>query len=450
MVKTIKIRRGLDIPVAGAASAQCVELSPASVGVVPDDFPGYKWRPVVKPGDRVVIGSPIFQAKEADDICLVSHVVGTVREIRRGERRHIEALVIDRDNDDFECINFEIPDLSLRRDTRALLKNSGLWARMRQRPYGIVPEAESQPRDIFVTAFDSAPLAPALCAGLDRQDIAKGVEVLASLTDGRVHIGCRPEDAEALSLAANHHAVITAFVGPHPAGNVGPQIAAIAPVAKGDTVWTLDIRTLAAIGYLFNTNALDCSASVAVTGPEVENPHMVKTVEGCPISEILALFNMADDPGRRIVSGNLLTGDSVAFASGFLRFPYRQICVIQEGDHVDEFMGWASMSPSKFSVKRMLPSGLFRPKRNYNFDSRLLGGRRAMILTGELDRVFPFDIYPEFLLKAIMAFDIDKMEGLGIYEVAPVDFALPEFVDTSKEPLQKIVRDGLQRLRAEL
>lgn len=457
MTRIVKIRKGLDIPVAGKASDRLVKIRPETIAISPDDFPGYKWKPVVKPGDSVVIGTPVFKAKEADDIALVSPVTGTVGQLRRGTRRHIIDMQVIPDGQADRCVNIELPamlpekaDEEYRARVRAILKNSGLWALMRQRPFDIVPEAEAVPRDIFVTAFDSAPNAPDIAAGLDKSDIYKGIEIMARLTDGKVYIGCRPDQASDLQIIANQQAVVTAFEGPHPAGNTGTQIAAISPVCKGDTVWTLDIRTLAAIGFLFNTNSLDFKTVIAVTGPEVDDPLLVETIAGADIRSILTAVRLKEGHDRRVISGNVLTGIKVSDTDGYLHAPYRQVSVIEEGDEVVEFMGWASLSPSKFSVKRMFPSAIFGRRRPYDFDSRLKGGRRAMILTGELDSVFPFDIYPEYLLKAIMASDYDRMEKLGIYEVAPEDFALPEFVDTSKEELQKIVREGLDRLRSEL
>lgn len=464
----IKIKKGLDIPVAGKASEQVSDCNPSLIGIVPDDFPGYKWRPVVKPGDNVIAGQPLLESKEADDIRLVSPVSGTVAEIRRGERRRILAVTVcPSDSPADECVSFGIPAQipeklaattgplriklqEFRDTTRAALKNSGLWAFMRQRPFDIVPLAESEPRDIFITAFDSAPLAPDIAADLDKSDIAKGLQVLDALTDGKVYLACRPDAVSELEIVANQKAVILSVCGPHPAGNCGPQIAAVSPVAKGETVWTLDIRTLARIGFLFNTDTLDFSTTLAVAGPEVNDPHLIRSVCGASAADLLRKISLKENTEQRVISGNVLTGAAISAEDGFLRFPYRQITVIEEGEHVDEFMGWASLSPKKFSVKRMLPAGLFRIRRPFRFDSRILGGHRAMILADELDSVFPFDIYAEYLLKATMVRDYDRMERLGIYEVAPEDFALPEFIDTSKEPLQKIVRDGLDSLREEM
>ncbi|MDE5774271.1 MAG: NADH:ubiquinone reductase (Na(+)-transporting) subunit A [Muribaculaceae bacterium] len=467
MAKIVKIKKGLDIPVAGSPSSHLTNHRPDSVAVTPDDFPGYHWRPIAKPGDNVVTGTPLFQAKEDDDIKLVSPVSGTVDAITRGDRRHIINMSVKVNHNSNKCVNIELPksipapspnnDRSRRFDNpvwmefqaqaRAALKNAGLWALLRQRPFDVVPGAETIPDNIFITAFDSAPNAPDLMRDLEKADIYKGIEVLDALTYGHLYIGTNPEHTHELEIVANQKAIVTTFRGPHPAGNVGPQIAALNPIAKGQTYWTLDIRTLAAIGYLFNTNELNFETIIAVSGPEVNNPHLVKTIHGADIRTILKDFELGDAPEKRTVSGNVLTGYTVDARDGYLRYPYRQISVIEEGQNVDEFMGWASLSTRKYSVKRMLPAGLFRLKHDFHFDSRLLGGHRAMILSGELDSVFPFDIYPEYLLKATIVNNYEKMENLGIYEVAPEDFALPEFVDTSKEPLQQIIRDGLERLR---
>lgn len=258
-----------------------------------------------------------------------------------------------------------------------------------------------------------------------------------------MYLGIRPG-----SGITSKSAEVYEFDGPHPAGNVGVQIAAVKPVNKGETVWTLDAATAARIGMLCADGILNYHTVVAVTGEGVNDPHLVKTTMGASIDTLIGGM-LKTGQSLRIISGNVLTGVRV-HTNGFLRYPYRQITVIEEGDHADEFMGWASLDPGKFSVKRSFPAFLRGLSKPYKFDSRIKGGHRAMILSGEYDKVFPFDIYPEYLLKAIIAGDIDRMEKLGIYEVAPEDFALPEFVDTSKIELQKIVREGLDNLRKEL
>lgn len=440
MANHIKIKKGLDIPLQGKASGTPVDDRESELfAITPDDFPGCTWKAVVKAGDSVAHGSPLLIDKASGTITLTSPVDGTVKEIHRGERRKIEFVSVEKgvctDKADFNTS-------TEREQIRTTLQASGLWAMMRQRPFDIVPEAESTPRDIFVTAFDSAPLAPAILEDSLAPYLEKGLEILKRLTDGYVYLGVR-----AGSGITSRVAEVYEFEGPHPAGNVGTQIAAINPVNKGETVWTLDAETAARIGKLYTDGNLDFSTVVAITGPEAKSPHSVRTIIGASLKTLLKGAVAGND--TRIISGNVLTGVKET-ADGFLRYPYRQITLIQEGEHADEFMGWASMNPRKFSVKHTFPAFLRGLTKPYDFDSRIKGGHRAMILSGEYDKVFPMDIYPEYLLKAILAGDIDKMEKLGIYEVAPEDFALPEFVDTSKNELQKIVREGLDNLRKEL
>lgn len=442
MSEKIRIKKGLDIPLGGAPSTKITsDTSSRIFAIYPDDFPGPMWKAAVKEGDKVKAGDSLLFDKANPDINLVCPVSGVIKEIKRGERRHIEFISIQKDS---AANDTSIPSKSLTNpeEIKDGLKKSGLWAMMRQRPYDIVPEADKDPRDIFVTAFDTAPLAGEIITSEDYAWLEKGLDALSKLTKGKVYLDIRYGQNISSKVA-----VVTEFEGPHPAGNVGPQIAAIKPVNKGETVWTLDARTAVRIGKLCE-GVFDFETLVAVTGPEVRDPHLVKTFVGASIEGIIKDFGI-EEKGKRIISGNVLTGVKVS-VDGFLHYPYRQITVITEGDDADEFMGWASMNPGKFSVKRNFPAFLKGLSKPFNFDARIKGGRRAMILSGEYDKVFPFDIYPEYLLKAIMAKDIDRMEKLGIYEVAPEDFALPEFVDTSKQELQKTVREGLDYLKKEL
>lgn len=452
MANVIKIKRGLDIPIEGAApqDGSFDVTSSTLYGIVPDDFPGVKWKTAVAPGDKVLQGAPLLYNKECEAMKLISPVSGTVREVRRGERRHIMAVTVEKEKSNDEKASFDLAPYKEAKDKegrraalRELLYASGLWAMMRQRPYDIVPDtAVEAPRDIFVTAFDTAPLAPGLTDTFMRSNLERGLEALAEMTDGKVYLSVRYD-----SPLTSKVAVVTEFDGPHPAGNVGVQINHLAPVNRGETVWTLDSRTAVRLGSLLETGVADVEAEVALTGPGLKNPHMIHTEIGTSISDILSCDNSTQCEHVRVISGNILTGVQVDPRTGFLRYPYRQVTVLPEGDDADEFMGWASLSPKKFSVKHSFPSFLFPKSHHYDYDARLRGGRRAMILSGEYDKVFPMDILPEYLLRAIEAKDIDKMEQLGIYEVAPEDFALPEFVDTSKQPLQQIVRQGLDYLR---
>lgn len=441
MAKTIKIKKGLDIPMKGRAStALDTDTLTTRYAIVPDDYPGYTWKTCVKPGDNVKAGTALLFAKEDERIKLTSPVSGKVEEVHRGERRKIEYVSVLREGTEKELMLHPESKESL----LEALKQSGLFAMMRQRPFDIVPQTET-PRDIFVTAFDSAPLAPELLTEEVKRYLDEGLKALSSLTRGKVYLGLPANAGFESAYAENYE-----FKGPHPAGNTGVQIGAISPVNKGETVWTLDVVTAARIGRLVKDAEADYSTIVALTGQDIKNPHLVKTIIGASLDTLLKGELIPSEENVRVISGNVLTGIKVNPESGFLRYPYRQITAIDEGDHADEFMGWASMNPKKYSIKKTFPAFLRGLHKPYDFDARLKGGHRAPILSGEYDKVFPFDIYPEYLIKAIMAKDIEKMEQLGIYEIAPEDFALPEFVDTSKLELQRIVREGLDYLKSEI
>lgn len=438
---TVRLKKGFDIQLLGAITNSGIANAdqPKSVAVVPDDFHGIIPRMEKKEGEHVVAGEPLYHDKNYEAIKVVAPVSGTVQEVRRGERRHIDAIVITPDGGT-DAVTHDV-----NRDAEQVLLESGLWVMMRQRPYDVVPAPGIRPRDVFVTAFDSAPLAPDLAVVLGDKSkyIAKGVEVLAGLTDGKVYIGVR--EGQNLDVPG---AVVTTFAGPHPAGNVGVQAANVKPVNKGDVVWTMDIVTVARIGELFSTGKVSHDTIVAVTGEMVQQPRYVKSVMGADLETVLK-NELTNVVLSRIINGNVLTGVKTEVTQ-WLRSPYRHITIIPENNKPDEFMGWASLCPSRFSIYRTFTTWLGSLKKPVSFDCRIKGGERAIVRTGEYDAMLPMDIYGEFLIKAIISGDIDKMEQLGIYEVAPEDFALAEFADTSKLELQRIVREGLDRLRAEM
>ncbi|MDE5744839.1 MAG: Na(+)-translocating NADH-quinone reductase subunit A [Paramuribaculum sp.] len=442
MDKSLKVGRGLDLSIKGGAEwSTPQEIPAATVALIPDDFPGFLPKLEVKEGDKVIAGSPLMYDKNHEEIKLTSPVAGTVSSVIRGERRKIERVIITAEGNESKTFTVDSTAASIAQ----ALKESGLWAEMRQRPYDIVPLPDREPRDIFVTAFDSSPLAPDFNEELrgKQKEITAGIKALASLTKGKVYVSTRPEDSFEIPAEAVHCIV----EGPHPSGNAGVQASLIAPINKGETVWTLSIATVARIGALCLTGKRDYSTVVAVTGPEIVNPYYAETVQGAAVKTLLGGHLPSDGKHLRIISGNILTGTKIN-EDGYLRFPYTQVTVMAEGDDVDEFMGWASLSPSKMSVSRSFPFSFF--KKRFSPDARILGGRRAMIMSGEYDKVMPMDIMPEYLLKAIGAHDIDMMEKLGIYEVAPEDFALCEYVDPSKTEIQKAVREGLDWLRKEI
>lgn len=443
----IKIKKGLDINIKGAvaSSGRTVGRFPATAAVCPDDFPGFVPKVEVREGDVVKAGAPLLRDKNYPQVKLVSPVGGTVKAVIRGERRKIERVVVEA-ADGAQLLVDNSKALSDGSAAREFMQVSGLWAMTRQRPFDIVPLGDAILRDIFVCGFDSAPLAvtPAAFSADEVKAMEAGVKLLSLLTDGKVYVSRRQREA----LPDLAGAEMVEIAGPHPSGNAGTMIAAIKPVNKGETVMCLDLATLRRIGVAALTGMVPMDTVVALTGSEVKEPKLVETVIGAEICAIIG-GDMEDD-GRhhRIISGNVLTGTRIA-ADGYLRWPYRQVTVIPEGDDVDEFMGWASLSPKKLSTSRSFP-GHFLFRKAFSPDARLNGGRRAMIMSGEYDKVMPMDILPEYLIKAILARDIDRMEQLGIYEVAPEDFALAEFADTSKLELQKIVREGLDYLRKEL
>ncbi len=444
MSRKLKIRKGLDIKMAGGVDDLAAVDAPqsASYAIIPDDFIGFVAKPTVKEGDKVSAGAPLLYDKRDEALKLVSPVTGTVEAIVRGERRKILRVVVKPDGGNDRLTHaVSVKDEA---EARNLLKNSGLWAMMRQRPYDIVPNPDAVPRDIFVTAIDSAPLSVSPAAYYsDKATLEAAVALLSKMTRGKIYVGRRADGL----LADISGAEMVDVEGPHPSGNAGVLIANISPVNKGETVWTLDLATLWRIGRLLLTGSVDFTDYVALTGSEVKTPKVMRTVIGAAIASLTDGQLVPATHHQRIISGNVLTGVTVG-ADGYLRYPYRQITVIPEGDDVDEFMGWASLSPRKMSQSRTFPGKflgrVFRP------DARLLGGRRALIMSGEYDRYMPMDIMAEYLLKAIIGRDIEKMEKLGIYEVAPEDFALGEYADTSKTEAQKIVREGLDYLRKEL
>ena len=321
-----------------------------------------------------------------------------------------------------------------------------MWPFIKQRPYDIVASPVDEPRDIFVSAFYSAPLAPNFDFVVKGQevDFQTGLDALAKLTDGKVYVGIRKGSSVSVK------GVETVEVeGPHPAANVGVQINHIKPINKGEVVWTVNPADVIVIGRLFNKGIADFSRLVVITGSETTERGYVKAIAGCTIASLVDGKIMRGNEDIRIISGNVLTGTKVE-KDDYLGAYDNQITVIPEGDETHDFFGWATPGFGKFSVSHSFPAWLMGKNKEYVIDARIKGGKRAMIMSNEYDSVFPMDIMPEYLLKAIIAFDIDKMENLGIYEVAPEDFALCEFVDTSKLEIQKIVRQGLDVLYKEM
>jgi Na+-transporting NADH:ubiquinone oxidoreductase subunit A len=447
MANRITIKKGLQIPLAGRAE-EVFRGSIASefVKVCPDDFHGIIPKLAVKVNDRIEAGNALFYDKQHPDMFFASPVSGVVTDIVRGEKRKILHVDIQADKD-IQYADFgkkQISALSTGEIKSAVLE-AGIWFLIKQRPYDIVANPDKSPRDIFVTGFDTAPLAPSYDFILQGQedDLQTGFDALSKLTEGKVYLSISTKTSNK-GLREARNVILTEFEGPHPAGNVGVQINRIKPVNKGETVWTLSALDVAIIGRLFNKGIVDLTRTVALTGSEVKKTGYYKMTIGTGLKSIFK-NNVTEGIPLRYISGNPLNGIKID-EDGFLHAYDSQITVIPEGVGVHEMFGWASLSPNRYSAGCTYP----KLRKEYRLDARILGGSRAIIVSNEYDQVFPMDIYPEQLIKATIAFNIDKMEQLGIYEVAPEDFALCEFVDTSKLEIQKIIRTGLDLLRKEM
>ncbi len=444
MSKIITLRKGLDINLQGKALQTLTSVpAAAEYAVSPLDFEGVTPKLLVKVGDEVKAGTPLFFNKYNERVLFTSPVSGTVAAVNRGEKRKVLNVTVKASADQ-HYEEFDVPDLSKasREVVVELLLRSGLWPMFVQRPYGVIADPADTPKAIFVSAFDSAPLAPDYNFVLrERQkDLQKGIQVLRKLTAGKVHLSVRAK-AEG-EMTALKGVELHTFAGKHPVGNVGVQIHHIDPVNKDEVVWTINIQDLAIVGRLFNEGRVDMTKIIAVAGSEVEKPAYCRIVSGAPVASILRgnIKPQKEGDSVRIISGNVLTGTKTA-GDGFISFYANQITVIPEGDKY-ELLGWAMPRFDKFSVSRSYFSWLF-PRKAYNLDTNLHGGERPFVVTGLYEQYLPMDIYPMYLLKACLAGDIEKMENLGIYEVVEEDFALCEFVDPSKIEIQQIIRDGI-------
>ena len=448
MHRVVKISKGLDIKLKGAPVASMTSIEAAKLyALMPADFTRVTPKVVVKPEDTVKAGDVLFVDKNAPELRFVSPVSGKVVAVNRGERRRVLSVVVESDGK-FESVEYKAKDVfSLSGDeVKADLLKSGLFAFLRQRPYDVIASPADSPRAVFVSAFDSKPLAVDFEVALkgNEDDFQTGLDALSRIAPVYLGVSAK-QTAAALSVAKN--VTTTVFKGPHPAGNVGVQINHVAPVNKGEVVWTIAAEDVIFVGRLFNKGRVDFTRTVALVGSEVKNPSYSKVVLGAQLSSLLN-GRLSTENELRIIDGNVLTGRKTT-ADSFLGAFSNEITVIPEIMNGDEMFGWIAPRFSMFSTSRSYFSWLF-PKRKYAIDARIKGGERHMIMSNEYDKVFPMDIYPEYLIKAIITGNIDKMEQLGIYEVAPEDFALCEFVDSSKLELQRIVREGLDKLRAEM
>lgn len=448
MVNVIKLRKGLDINLKGVAELKKAKAAPVRhYALLPSGFVGVTPKVSVKVGDKVLAGEPLFVNKAYPDVRFASPVSGTVTAVVRGERRKVLAVEVDADAEqvshDYGKKNPS--DLDAEGVKNALLE-AGLFGFIDQLPYAVSTTPDTKPKAIFVSALRDKPLAADFEFELqgNEQDFQTGLTALSRIAAVNLGIGSA-QSANALTDAKDVE--VTVFDGPCPAGNVGVQVNHIDPVNKGEVVWTVDPSVVIFIGRLFNTGKVDLTRTIAVAGSEVKEPAYVDVKVGARIGEVLG-DEVKTDRDVRIIDGNPLTGRKVS-KDDYLSAHSSEITVIPEGDEVNEFAGWIMPRLKEFSTSHSYFSWLFGKKKQYDLDARIKGGERHMIMSGEYDKVLPMDIYGEYLIKAIIAGDIDKQELLGIYEVSPEDFALPEFVDSSKLPLQQIVRKGLDILRKE-
>lgn len=448
MSRSIKLRKGLDIKLLGAAEKTITPLTSRTYAIKPTDFPGVFPKLLVKAGDKVKAGTPVFFDKNRDTLMFCSPVSGTISEIVRGEKRVLQEIRIEADVEQeyLEYPKVDPQSLSREEIIQRMLE-SGVWPSLLQRPYAIIADHTQKPKAIVISGFDSSPLAPdndILVHG-HGPEFQVGINAIKKLTDGIVHLNLRKDTPTSKVFTNSQNVQINYFEGPHPAGTPGIQIHHLDPVNKGESVWYLSPCAVMRIGRLFLTGRYDDSRLVALTGSEVERPGYYRVIGGTSVEGMLD-SNLK--PGElRVISGNVLTGKAIA-PNGFLGFYDSQVTVIPEGNHA-EFLGWILPGIHKFSVSHAFLSWL-TPNKFYRLDTNMHGGRRSFVVTGEMEKLFPMDILPMYLLKSIIVKDLDQMENLGIYEVGPEDFALCEFANTSKEELQQIVRDGLDYLRKEM
>lgn len=449
MSKVIKLKKGLDIKLNGEADKVVQTLGKVSrCALKPTDFRALIPKLAVKAGDEVKAGDALFTDKMRPEIKFTSPVSGTVEEIKRGERRKLLEIVVKADSE-IRYREFGAADANRlsREEVLERMLESGVWPMVKQRPYDIVANPESQPKAVFVSAFDTAPLAPDYDLALSgkEKELQAGIDCLKKLTGKNINLNLSCDMSQASLFTKLKNVELNYFSGPHPAGNVGIQINHLNPINKGDIVWTVNVQDLAIIGRLFTEGRFNAQKVIALAGSEVSRPMYYHSILGASIADITA-GKLAGKVEERIISGNVLTGTRVE-KDGFLGYYDNLVTVIPEGNHY-EFLGWAAPGFNKFSASKLFPSFLC-PKKRYTLDTNFHGERRAFVVSGQYEQVLPMDIYPVYLLKAILAQDIDQMEQLGIYEVAPEDLALCEFVCTSKIPVQAIVEEGIALMMKE-
>ncbi len=451
MSKVIKIKHGLNIPLIG--DAEKILQTPhrsAEYAIKPTDFHGLAPKMLVEEGTQVKAGSPLFFDKYNEDVVVTSPVSGTYTRLVRGAKRRIMEvrLVPDQEN---AYIDFgaESPTERSRDQIIKKLLKSGLWPYILQRPYSVIANQNQKPRSIFISAFSTAPVAPDMDFVVNGQEemFQTGLDVLGRLTDGAVHLSIHADETTSKAYFEAKGVEIHSFRGPHPAGNIGIQIHHIEPINKGEVVWYLGVQGVIAIGRLFANGIYDANKIVAHTGSEVLNPRYYRVLNGANITSFTEKnIRKEKDVTPRFISGDVLSGQQIR-PDGFIGFYDDQLTVIPEGDK-PELLGWLIPSLNKYSVSRTFFSFMM-PWKQYRLNTNIRSGERPFVITGLYEKYLPMDIFPMQLIKSVMINDIDMMEKLGIYEVAPEDFALCEFVCPSKIEMQSIIRQGLDVMQKE-
>ncbi len=449
MVKQVKIKKGVDIKLRGIAEQIYENAEPSkSYAIRPSDFPGIRLKLKAREGDEVLAGDAIMFDKDRPEVVIPSPVSGEVVEVVRGAKRKIlEVRILPDAETRYKEVGSAKPEDLDPETIKNKIIEAGAWAHIRQRPYNIIASPADKPRDIFIACFDSAPLAPDSDFVVHGQEaeFKAGVEALKKLTSGKVYLGVDGKINPSKAFTGIKDVELIGFNGPHPAGNVGVQIHHLKPINKGERVWGLNYQDVIILGRVFTEGRYNAARHIVLAGSQVEKPRYHKVLIGTCIKNFIE-GNIKSGESRYI-SGNVLTGTRIS-PEGYLGFYDTMFTVIPEGGD-EQFFGWLTPNFNKFSISRALFSWL-SPGKRYELDASMNGEERAFVVTGEYEKVFPFEIYPVQLLKSIMIKDIEAMENLGIYEVAEEDFALCEVVCTSKIPVQTTVREGLDLMVNEL
>ncbi|MEN7548982.1 Na(+)-translocating NADH-quinone reductase subunit A [Rapidithrix thailandica] len=457
MSKSIKLSKGFDIKLAGKAEKKIANIEqPETFALKPTDFVGiYMPKVVVQVGDTVKAGSPLFYDKKMEKVQYCAPVSGEVVEVKRGKKRKLLEIKVlaDKQVEYEEFPKYSVSDLAnvSREDFTGVMLKSGVWPNIIQRPYGVIANPEDTPQAIFISAFDTNPLAPDYDFIFKGQEkyFQAGVDVLRKFTSGSIHVNVNGKEELSQIFAHAKDVVVNKFSGPHPAGNVGVQIHHLQPLNAEDLVWTLTPYGVIQIGKLFLEGIYDATKVIAFAGSEVKNPQYYQTYSGACVNKYVE-SNTKSTEGIRVVSGNVLTGEKIK-KDGYLGFYDHLVTVLPEGD-VPRFVlsdGWLAPTFKRLSFHRAfgLFSFLNSGSKEYVLDTNMNGEERPFVMSGAFEKVVPMDLYPTYLLKAILAEDFDEMEALGIYEVIEEDLALCEFIDVSKHDIQSLLREGLDMMR---